>query len=110
MQFGGSPLGDTYSGRDDVVQRGAYPVTFRVFYYDTVVNKWDELIHEPNKNKTFLSTEDALNDEYIVQCEMEVNEPILGLAPMEAFSASESGLFGVRTFELKLGLNDCKNI
>ena len=33
MQFRGSPLGDTYSGRDDVVQRGAYPLTFRVFYY-----------------------------------------------------------------------------
>jgi len=105
-----SPLSDTSYGNDDVVQRGAYPVRYRVFYKDAVSTNWEETYPAVGQNTNFITTEDSVDGVYLVQCVIEVNEPILGLAPMEAFSSSESSLFGVRTFELKLGLNDCKNI
>jgi hypothetical protein len=105
-----SPLGDIFSGRDDVVQRGAYPVSYRVFYQNNTSGVWAELPHKVGKNKSFKTLALARNGVYIVQCAIDVNEPILGLAPMEAFSSSESSLLGIRNFELKLGLNDCSNI
>jgi hypothetical protein len=105
------PLGDSLFGLDDVVQRGAFPVTYRVFYQHTTGNVWTELFPVDGAgDKEFLSVDEATDGIYVVQGSIEVNESVIGLAPIESFGASEAGLHGVTNFELTLSLNDCKNI
>ena len=103
-----SSLADSSYTDDDVVKRGAFPVTYSVYYNSTVVGGWTK--REPSDGtKDFKSTGDAIGGVYIVQCEMDVNEPLLGV-PFDAFSNSSASLLGINRMEIKLNLNDCRNI
>jgi hypothetical protein len=86
-------------------------VTYKVFYQHTTGGVWTELASVAGGgDNEFLSVAEATNGIYVIQCHMEVNESILGLAPLEAFGTSDASLYGVSNFELTLSLNDCKKI
>lgn len=109
--YDSNPLGDSVNVNDDVVKRGSYPVTCRVFHQNVADEDWTELAHVNNKEKRFLSvgTDVARDGVYIIQCVLHVNEPLLG-SPFDAFSNSQAGLVGFKQLGIKLNFNDCKNI
>ena len=105
-----SSLADSGYTNDDVVKRGAFPVKYSVYYQDsTAGNAWAKLGVGASGEKDFESVTDAKDGVYIVQCEMDVNEPLLGV-PFDAFSNSEPALLGINRMEIKLNLNNCRNL
>ena len=116
--FDSNPLSDSVNVHDDIVKRGSYPIKYRVFYEyadqssATTVNRWGEVgsgnTVKPTE-KQFISRSDAIGGVYIIQCELDVNEPLLG-SPFDAFSNSQSALVGMKQLGIKLNLNNCKNV
>jgi len=105
-----NPLSDSFLSQDDILKRGAYPITFKVGFKDKDnANTWTVVDKVADTDKSFLSVDNALDGRYVVQCTLNVDEPILGI-PLDAFSNSGAALLGISRLEIKLGLNDCKNI
>lgn len=110
VPYDSNPLSDSSVAIDDVMKRGAYPITYQV-KYQAIDNAdtWTTLDAEDDTDKEFKSIANARNGVYVVQCTLEVNEPILA-GPFEAFSRDASAMVGIRNVEIKLHLNDCRNI